>query len=208
MLDHFNILHIAEYLKRLGLKISHLNHKQKTIDLTFNGSHGQWRMVVGIHHSGNTSKLMLIAPHISVISDLKRQECLEALLAVNYRIAIGKFGIDLEDGEVRLEESIPLAEESISFDQFQLAFSALMQTVSIYQNLFAHIINEDLSPLEAIQVCENDFFTNSDYVPTFEITKLTNDEQGESDQESESTSDLDVNDVMAEVSRLLGYTQE
>src|SRR2546430_17329801 len=91
-------------------------------------------MVIGIHQKGNASKLILIVPHVGTATSRKRLECLEALMAVNYRIAIGKFGLDLEDGEVRLEETIPLANNSISFEQFRLAFSAIMQTASIYRS--------------------------------------------------------------------------
>lgn len=35
-------------------------------------------------------------------------------MADNYRIAMGKFGLDLDDGEVRLEESIPLANDVLA----------------------------------------------------------------------------------------------
>src|SRR5579883_3173673 len=127
MADSFGFPHILEYLERLGLRIGQVNYEQELVELGFHGNHGQWRMIIGIQQSGDVRKLMLIAPHIGTVTTKKRLECLEALMAVNYRIALGKFGLDLDDGEVRLEETIPLADHDISFKQFQLAFSAIMQ---------------------------------------------------------------------------------
>src|SRR5690242_156466 len=135
MAQSFGLSHIVDYLHQMGLKIAHMNTEQNTVELAFHGNAGQWRMVIGLHHAQGANKLMLIVPHMGTLSSHKRLECLEALMAVNYRIAIGKFGLDLEDDEVRLEESIPLADDAISLDQFHLAFSAIMQTASIYHSL-------------------------------------------------------------------------
>src|SRR2546429_9895624 len=140
MAESFGIPHLKEYLTRMGLRLANVDLEQEIIELAFHGNHGQWRMIVGIQQSGEVRKLMLIAPHIAVVNKKKRLECLEALMAVNYRIAMGKFGIDLEDGEVRLEEAIPLAGGSITFEQFQLALGAMMQTVAMYHGLLPRIV--------------------------------------------------------------------
>ncbi|GCE27872.1 hypothetical protein KDA_33560 [Dictyobacter alpinus] len=213
MTNSFSILHVAEYLKRLGLKISQVDRSQNTIELTFRGEQGQWHMIAGIHHSGNASKLMLIVPQIGIISEQKRLECLEALLAVNYRIAMGKFGLDLTDGEVRLEESIPLADQKITFEQFRLAFSALVQTVAIYHDLLHRITDGDQSPQEALQACENEFFAQapdeSDFGLTASMAQVTETPlQTTTSQDQEEPPELDVNEVLEEVARLLGRHTE
>ncbi|GHO84609.1 YbjN domain-containing protein [Dictyobacter formicarum] len=211
MTNSFSILQVAEYLKRLGLKISQVDRSQNTIELAFHDEHGQWQMIVGIHHSGNASKLMLIVPQIGIVTEQKRLECLEALLAVNYRIALGKFGIDLADGEVRLEESIPLADKGIPFEQFRLAFSALMQTVSIYHNLLPRIIYRRQSAQEALQDCENEFFAQAP--DNIEVTLPAIQTQVTEAISSDETlpieePELDVNEVLEEVARLLSRPQE
>lgn len=211
MTNNFTILHIAEYLKQMGLKFSQIDNNLNTLELSFHGEAGEWYMIVGIHQSGNANKLMLIVPHVATLTDQRRQDCMEALLAINYRIAIGKFGLDLNDGEVRLEESIPLAEQSISFEQFRLAFSALLQTVSIYRNLIPCLVSSDLTTQQALQQCETDFFANApqeEQLQNAQTDMTTASEAGTDPSESaETTSDLDVNDVLAEVARLLGKNQ-
>src|SRR5437660_12814299 len=158
MAESFGIPHLKDYLTRMGLRLANVDLEQEIIELAFHGNPGQWRMIVGIQQSGEVRKLMLIAPHIAVVNKKKRLECLEALMAVNYRIAMGKFGIDLEDGEVRLEEAIPLANDAITFGQFQLVFSALMQTIAMYHSLIPRIVYGNLSVRDALEACEQDFF--------------------------------------------------
>jgi hypothetical protein len=140
---------------------------------------------------------MLIVPHISTVTTKKRLECLEALLAVNYRIAMGKFGVDLDDGEVRLEEAVPLANGSITQEQFQLVFKAMMQTVAMYHSLIPRIIYGNLTPQQALDACEQDFLQEIEGAQeTAEATKT------DAPAEPHSLSELDVHDVLAEVTRI------
>src|SRR5260370_3026404 len=119
-------------------------------------------MILSVQQNDEIRKLMLIVPHISTVTTKKRLECLEALLAVNYRIAIGKFGVDLDDGEVRLEEAVPLANGSITKEQFQLVFKAMMQTVAMYHSLIPRIIYGNLTTQQALDACEQDFLQEID----------------------------------------------
>ena len=194
MTDSFGIPQLTNYLKRMGLKIARTNSQQELIELAFHGNHGQWRMIVGIQQEGDVRKLMLMAPHIGTVTTNKRLECLEALMAVNYRIAMGKFGIDLADGEVRLEESVPLANDSITYGQFKLVFGALMQTISMYQSLLPRIIYGNFSVQEALQACEQDFQRDAG---SYSAAKPFNDESSQ-----KAHPELNIQDVLAEVSRI------
>jgi len=197
----FGIPQLVEYLTQMGLRLAVTDHEQEIIELAFHGNHGQWRMIVGIQQSGEVRKLMLIAPHIAAITKTKRLQCLEALMAVNYRIAMGKFGLDLDDGEVRLEEAIPLAHGSVTFEQFQLALGAMMQTVAMYHSLLPRIMYGNLSVQEALQACEQEFLREME-APDEE--QLASDELEPSEIElSGASPELDVSDVLAEVTRML-----
>lgn len=192
MPDSFGIPQITQYLTEMQLKIGHIDRERELIELAFHGDRGQWRLIIGVQQQGSTKKLMLVAPQLGVVTNKKRLECLEALMAINYRIALGKFGLDPEDGEVRLEESIPLADSSLTFEQFQLALGAIIQTATIYYELLPRIMYGNQSAQEAIRSCEQDFFQSE--------------EKGE--KPSEGPSELDVNDVLAEVARLLEKPEE
>lgn len=211
MAESFGILQITRYLQKMRIKISHMDYPRNTIELAFHDEHGQWKMIVGIHQSGDTSKLMLIVPHFGTLTDKKRVECLEALMAVNYRIALGKFGVDLSDGEIRLEESVPLAKGSLTFEQFRLVFNAITQTVSIYHSLLSRIMYGGQSVQDALQGCEQEFFqtpqseatsaSDEQITDSISLTPLIEEQQG-------ATAELDINEIMAEVSWLLGMQKE
>src|SRR5258708_6094563 len=212
MADSFGIPQLIEYLTQMGLRLANVDHEQEIIELAFHGNHGQWRMIVGTQQSGEVRKLMLIAPHIGAVTRKKRMECLEALMAVNYRIAMGKFGLDLDDGEVRLEESVPLANDSITYDQFQLAFRAMVQTVAMYHSLIPRIIYGNLSTQEALQACEQEFFQDEGLLEADIDEEYSEEERNEEvktvDIPQVAPADLNIHDVMEEVTRLLEERKE
>lgn len=212
MAENFGILSVVEYLTQMGLRIANVDQQQEIVELAFHGNHGQWRMIVGIQQSGEVRKLMLIAPHIGAVTNKKRLECLEALMAVNYRIAMGKFGLDLDDGEVRLEEAVPLANDGITFDQFQLSMGAIMQTVAMYHSLIPRIIYGNLSVEDALQACEQEFLQEMN------ISDFPDDDDSQEQDASTPTGrantppdqipELDVSDVLAEINRMLEERRE
>ena len=202
----FGIPQITSYLTQMCLKIAHVDYERELVELAFHGSHGQWRMIVSFQQQAEARKLMLIAPHIGTVTTKRRLECLEALMAVNYRIAVGKFGIDLDDGEVRLEEAIPLGLDTITFEQFQLAFGALMQTVAMYHSLLPRIVYGNLSALEALTLCEQEFAEqthgerHTQTEPLVDTSQEMPVEQGQRE--------IDLNDVLAEVTRIFEEHKE
>jgi hypothetical protein len=207
MTDSFGIPQLIDYLTHMGLRTANVDQEQEIIELAFHGDNGQWRLIVNIQQSEEIRKLMFIVPHIGTITTKKRLQCLEALLAVNYRIAMGKFGIDLEDGEVRLEEAVPLANAGITEEQFQLVFSAMMQTAAMYHSLIPRIIYGNLTTQQALDACEEDFFQEIEDMQ--EITGITGEiKVTQALIESDSPPELDVYDVLAEVRRLLNEPKE
>lgn len=202
MANSFGIPQLVEYLTQMGLRLASIDHEQEIIELVFHGKHGQWRMIVGMQQQGEVRKLMLITPHVGTITRKKRLQCLEALMAVNYRIAMGKFGVDLDDGEVRLEEAIPLANGSITFEQFQLAIGAIMQTLSMYQSLLPRIVYGNLSVQEALEACEQEFLQDIEEPAQSDLPFDEVDDFAQKDAEPESLPELNVNDVLAEITRM------
>ena len=200
MTGPFGIPQITSYLTQMCLKMAHIDYERELVELAFHGNHGQWRMIVGFQQQGEARKLMLIAPHIGTVTTKRRLECLEALMSVNYRIAVGKFGIDLDDGEVRLEEAIPLGLHSITFEQFQLAFGALMQTVAMYHSLLPRIVYGNLSVIEALTACEQEFAQQTDDEKHTQTEPLVDTSQEVPAERGQR--DIDLNDVLAEVTRI------
>jgi hypothetical protein len=206
MSESFSISQLTEYLNRMELKLARVDQEKEIVELAFHGKHGQWRMVVGIQQNGDVRKLMLVVPHFNTLGEKKRLECLEALMAVNYRIALGKFGLDLVDGEVRLEETIPLANNMLTFEQFRLAFGAMMQTVSLYHSLLSRIIFGNATVQEALRTCEQEYFQQTQESSNTAVT-IAQPINGEQHTATDGP-ELSVDDVMEEVTRLLQERQD
>lgn len=207
MAEDFGIQQLVDYLTRMELRLGNVDQEKEIIELAFHGNHGQWRLIVGLQQSAEIRKLMLIVPHFGVLTPKRRRTSLEALMAVNYRIAIGKFGLDLDDGEIRLEEAIPLANDGITFEQFQLALGAIMQVVAMYHSLLPRIRYANLTAQEALEVCEREFFEESHAESAEEET----DDPDEEEDDAETTDpppELDVDDVLAEITRLFEEGRE
>lgn len=208
MAETFGIPQVTDYLMQMGLKISHVDTERELIELAFHGNQGQWRLIVGFQQSGDVRKLLLIAPHIGTVTSTKRMECLEALLAVNYRIALGKFGVDLVDGEVRLEESIPVGTHILPFCQFQLALSALLQTIAMYHSLLPRIVYGCLSVPDALEACEQEFIQQTEHSEKSEIPDEVHIIQLTDESSPAHPIELDVNDIMAEITRILEQNKD
>ncbi|GAC1392705.1 MAG: hypothetical protein NVSMB38_17140 [Ktedonobacteraceae bacterium] len=210
MADPFGIPQITSYIMKMGLKTAHVDYEREIVELAFHSSHGQWRMLVCFQQHGESRKLMLIAPHIGTVTTKRRLECLEALMSVNYRIAVGKFGLDIEDGEVRLEEAVPLGPHSITFEQFQLVFGTLMQTVAMYHSLLPRIIYGNLSVIDALNMCEQEFLQHAvldDEMQT-QTEAVFDASPGIPSEGGLEHTNIDLNDVLAEVTRIFEEKKE
>ena len=48
MAENFGIPQLVEYLTQMNLRLANVDQEQELIELAFHGSHGQWRMIVGL----------------------------------------------------------------------------------------------------------------------------------------------------------------
>ena len=124
----------------------------------------------------------------------------------------GKFGLDLDDGEIRLEEAVPLANEGISFEQFQLVFGTMMQTVATYYSLIPRILYGNLNAQEALEACEAEFMQGVETAQSHNPTRDAGVVAPEPDQEPPTAPaappELNASDVLAEISRMLDEKKE
>lgn len=201
MADSFGIPQLVDYLTTMGLRLTSIDYQREIIEIAFHGNQGQWRMIVALQQGGNVRKLVLVTPHLYTVTTKRRLECLEALMAVNYRITIGKFGLDLNDGEIRLEEAMPIDEHGLSLAQFQSLFTTLMQTVTIYQSLIPRILYGNLTAREALEACEREFMEENGGAQQADASFTTIED--EIPPIGELALDLDANDVLAEITRML-----
>ncbi|WP_069803464.1 YbjN domain-containing protein [Thermogemmatispora onikobensis] len=206
MSEDFRITDVVSYLTRLGLRVASVDERQGVAELVFHDELGQWQLLL-ILQAGSPlgRRLLFIVPHLSILPQRQRLSCLEALMSLNYTLPLGRFGLDLEDDEVRFCASVYLGQQRLSLPAFRHHLEAVIQTIVIYHSLLPRIIYGHCTARAALTACEQAF------LESYEGERLSWQEGPSSRQElaedemelDASSSELDAAEVLAEIRRML-----
>lgn len=132
-MGEMTIKKIAEYLGKIGLH-SQVDRENERILVPFSGNNGSYLFVIQLQRSNDT--LVIVVPNLAKagenLAKSQLSELLEALLNINYMIAIGCFERDSSDGEIRFRVGIPTEDGGPSLKQFQHSFMVALATVDRY----------------------------------------------------------------------------
>ena len=85
----------------------------------------------------------------------KRAPVAELLMRINYTLTVGNFEMDFEDGEVRFRTSIDVEGDRLSTQLFRQLTIANVTMMDRYLPVIKNIIENGLSPVEALAAIEN-----------------------------------------------------
>ncbi len=128
----FTIKKVAEYLDKLGLRYQ-LDRENEQILTGYSGDNGNYLFVVRLQKSNNT--LFILTPSLAKahegekLSKPQLSDLLEALLNMNYTLALGCFERDSSDGEIRFRVSAPTENDGPTREQFTHLLMAAFVTV-------------------------------------------------------------------------------
>ncbi len=222
MTESFGIAQVVAYLNALGLRVASIDERQEMVELAFHDTLGQWRMMIALQSGLPGRQLVFVVPHMGMLSRRQRQACLEALMSLNYTLTVGKFGLDPDDGEIRLTEMVLLGEQGLGLEAFRRLFGALMQTMTIYRSLIPRILYGNLSARAALAACEQEFIEDHEQTlpasaaaapgPVGKASSETLAVQDTAAQDAglaepfegaEALPPLNADDVLAEITRML-----
>jgi hypothetical protein len=213
--EDFRMTDVVSYLTRLGLRVASVDERQGVAELVFHDELGQWQLLIILQAGPPLGRrLLFIVPHLSILPQRRRRSCLEALMSLNYTLPLGRFGLDLEDGEVRFSASVYLGEERLSLPAFRQHLEGVIQTIVIYHSLLPRIIYGHCTARAALTACEQAFLESYEGERLF-WQERPGSEQGQTQDETEtdaspSAPELDAAEVLAEIRRMLqeGQGQE
>ncbi|MFQ5495231.1 MAG: YbjN domain-containing protein [Phycisphaerae bacterium] len=105
--------------------------------------------------AGEHPILVLIVQDSLIIPERKRPAIAEAMVRANYALPIGRFEMDMSDGDLNFYISMPLGDESITHRQFRALFATALGQSFSYHRAFARVVwGDDLSPAEAVAEIE------------------------------------------------------
>lgn len=122
---------IAQYLDKIGWRY---RVGDDMIETGFSGQSGIYPLVIGLQRRNNTLLFMTqpLAKAKDNISRSQLSELLEALLNMNYTLAIGCFERDSSDGEIRFRAGTPTEDGGLTFEQFRNWLMASCAAVDRY----------------------------------------------------------------------------
>ena len=90
-----------------------------------------------------------------IVPEDRRREFAEAVVRANYTLMLGRFDLDLRDGEMEFHNCMPVAGGEITTEQFgDLLYSSIV-TADRYARAFYRLLyGDDLSPAEVIAEVE------------------------------------------------------
>lgn len=123
------------------------------ISLPYKGSNGEWRCYADGRESQNLCCFYSICP-IQAPED-KRMAIAEFIARVNYTLTVGNFEMDFDDGEIRYRTSIDVEDDRLSTPLFKQLTIANVTMMDLYLPAIRDIIENNVSPAEAIAAIES-----------------------------------------------------
>ena len=122
------------------------------VESNLRGTARLFRLVLEVEEPGD---LLLLRVPILYVPEKQRPAMAEALTRANYSLFIGCFEMDLSDGELQFRAGFPLADGTMTYQQFVDLIGAAHHAVDDYDRAFHRLLyGDDLSPAEVIAEVE------------------------------------------------------
>ncbi|MCC9657921.1 YbjN domain-containing protein [Rhodopirellula halodulae] len=97
---------VSAYLDRGGIKYEQ-DFETSFFRMLFEGKHGDIRVLIVVEDS----LVQVFAHPANKVPEENRSAIAEAVCRANYGLKVGKFELDMADGELRYQTSVPLGDE-------------------------------------------------------------------------------------------------
>jgi hypothetical protein len=131
------------------------HHVEQHVSLRLTGHHAEYRFEIRVSHGGDFLQITTYYPFL-IRSEKVRPSVAELLARANYSMLIGKFEIDLADGEIRYHVS-HLIEENLAAETVERLFSMSFLTVERYFPAIMQHLHAGYTPEDAVYIAELDY---------------------------------------------------
>ncbi len=146
MSDHMK--NLMGYLQRENLKVA--DQSDSHLLLRFNSKHGDQRMLLHLEGSFLQS---FVFPAIKV-AEGSRSDIAVAIARANYGLKLGKFELDMNDGELRYQVALPFEGELPSDKVLDRVVYTGLQTMERYMPAFLSVIYGNEPAKDAVASAE------------------------------------------------------
>jgi hypothetical protein len=130
---------------------------ERRVHFTRTGRHGIYRYSGSITHEG--AYLQFHTAFTVLVSEEKlRPSVAELIVRANYSIQVGRFEIDMDDGEIGFRITHVIGESLIPREVLECYLNALTETVDRYFPAFMQHIHAGYTPEDAVFLSEIDLY--------------------------------------------------
>lgn len=145
--------HLAGFFRQKGWKFR-IDSDNNAIRADFDVRGGNMRLAARVNTE--TETVSFIIQGVGQVTAVRKTECLEALMHINYSTILGKYTCDARDGEVTYELAVPANGVEFTYDQFLRCMLVALGTVNRYGYLLPKIMFGKMDPLKAIEDEDNE----------------------------------------------------
>ncbi|NEO56924.1 MAG: YbjN domain-containing protein [Okeania sp. SIO3B5] len=127
---------------------------QSVLQMAYQGKNGLWNCYAQARETEEQFVFYSIYPEL--VSEEKRLAIAELLTRINYGLIIGNFEMDFNDGEIRYKTSIAVEGNILNYQVIKRLVYANVTIIDYYLPSIRAVMNENISPEEAIALIESD----------------------------------------------------
>ena len=132
---------------------------ERRVHFTRSGRHGVYRYTGCITHDG--AYLQFFTNFSLLVGDEKlRPSVAELISRANFSIPVGRFEIDMDDGEVGFRITHVIGESLVPPDVLECYLNALLESVDRYFPAFMQHLHAGYTPEDAVFLAEIDYYAN------------------------------------------------
>lgn len=134
-------------------------HLERRVTFSHHGKHGVYQYTGAITHDG--SFLQFFSNFSLVVTNEKLRPSVAELIArANFSIHVGRFEIDMDDGQVGFRITHVIGESLVSPEVLECYLRSLVETVDRYFPSFMQHIHAGCTPEDAVFLSEIDYYAN------------------------------------------------
>ena len=145
---------ITDYLESKDFNYSAYPEENR-LSLTMSGKNANFRFTARITHGGDYLQIAAYYPFF-VREEKQRPSVAELITRANYNMPLGKFEMDMKDGEVRFHITHVIGESGLHADMIEKHFMTAFFTADRYFPAFMQHIHAGYTPEDAVFHAELD----------------------------------------------------